>query len=94
MYEPDAPLEFDVDVSSASGDATLDFNGHEVRGSIEMICKYRKGRISCPYDFDREDVFRGWDDRDRYVRKELTRESDSPRILIETASGRATLKDG
>jgi len=87
-------LDFDLEVSSASGDATLDFRGHPVKGSFEMVCKLRSGRIESPFEFERESKFRGDGDSGRYIRKEFTREQDSPHILIRTASGTAALIDG
>ena len=86
--------DFDLEVSSASGDATLDFQGHPVKGSFEMVCKLRSGRIESPFEFEHESKFRGDGDDGRYIRKEFTREQDSPHVLIRTASGTAALIDG
>ncbi len=87
-----ATAEFDLDVSTASGRATLDYNGNPVKGSFEFVSKDRRGRIKCPFDFEDERRFDRWGDT--YVRKTFTRGGDEPRIVIETASGRATLSEG
>ncbi len=84
--------EFDLEVTTASGRATLDYNGHPIKGSFEFVSKDRRGRIKCPFDFDDEQRFDRWGDT--YVRKTFTRESEEPHINVETASGRATLNEG
>jgi len=84
--------EFDLDVSTASGRATLDYDGNPIKGFFEMVSKDRRGRIKCPFDFEDEERFDRWGDT--YVRKTFTREGNEPRITIQTASGRATLIEG
>jgi DUF4097 and DUF4098 domain-containing protein YvlB len=84
--------EHDLELSSASGRAILNFGGNPIKGHFEFTAKVRGGRIDAPYDFDEEEKFRRWGDR--YVRKAFTRGSDSPEISISTASGRAVLKEG
>jgi len=81
--------EFDIKVSSASGDAIVNFNGNPIRGYIEMTAKTRNGRIKAPFDFDEEEVYYRGDAE--YVTKIARKESDSPRIEISTASGLAAL---
>lgn len=84
--------EYDLRVSTASGRATLDYGGNPVKGYFEFTSRDRNGRIVSPFDFDDEESFRRWGDR--YVRKWFTRETDSPQIFIETASGKAVLREG
>ena len=84
--------EHDLNVSTASGRATLDYGGNEIKGYFEFVCKYRDGRIVSPFDFDDEEQYRRWGDR--YVRKWFTKGTDSPQIFIETASGKAILREG
>ena len=82
----------DLRLSSASGKVTLDYNGNPVKGYFEFVAKANRwGRISSPFDFDHEEEFYQWGDE--YVMKSFTSETDEPEILIETASGRATLED-
>lgn len=83
--------EYNLKVSTASGRATLDYNGNALKGNFEMIAKVRSGRIDCPFDFDNVEHFRRWGDE--YVSKSFTRDTDSPDILVTTASGKATLRD-
>ncbi len=87
-----ATAEHDLNVSTASGRATLDYGGNEIKGYFELGCKVRSGRIVSPFDFDDEEQYRRWGDR--YVRKWFTKGSDSPQIFIETASGKAVLMEG
>lgn len=82
----------DMRLSSASGKATLNYNGNPIEGYFEFIAKAnRRGRISAPFDFDKEDEFYRWGDE--YVAKSFTRGGDNPEILLETASGRVYLEE-
>ncbi|UCD64254.1 MAG: hypothetical protein JSW34_02115, partial [Candidatus Zixiibacteriota bacterium] len=83
--------EHDLKVSTASGRAILDYNGNTLTGRFELIAKERSGDIDAPFDFDNVETFRKWGDK--YVSKTFTRGSDTPEILVATASGRATLRD-
>ncbi|UCD18234.1 MAG: hypothetical protein JSV44_04800, partial [Candidatus Zixiibacteriota bacterium] len=82
--------EDNLNVGSASGKALLDYNGNPVTGYFELTAKVRSGSISAPFDFDDEREFRK--NGQRYVKKTFTRGSDSPEIMVGTASGRAILK--
>lgn len=82
--------KFDVSASSASGDATIDFNGNPVVGTIEMQSRTQYGKIKCPYTFDIEKE--GSYGNQKYVVKSFTSEGTSPMIKIHTASGKAVLK--
>lgn len=84
---------FDLRLSSASGNSTLNFNGNPIKGFFEFEAKERRGRISSPIDFDDEEIYRRRGDRDKYMRKTFTKGTDSPYISIKTASGRAVLKE-
>ena len=84
-----ASSEYDLVLSTASGSATLDYDGHPISGSFEFVARERRGRIVAPFDFDDEDEFERWGQD--YVRKSFKRGSDGPMIAIETASGRAEL---
>ncbi len=82
----------DLSVSTASGDAILNFNNQPIKGLIKMTAKMRRGSITAPFEFDTEDIhYRGGDD-DEYVTKTTKRGGDSPLIEISTASGRAVLR--
>ncbi|MFQ5751442.1 MAG: DUF4097 domain-containing protein [bacterium] len=79
----------DLKLSSASGDAVLNFNHNPINGFIEMTAKAERGRIKAPFKFDDEEYYYKWDDE--YVRKTVRKGSDRPRIKISTASGKAIL---
>jgi len=83
--------EYDLDLSAASGDVTLDYAGNDVKGYFEFRAKKRSGSIRSPIDFDREEEYGR--NGDEYVKKSFTRGGDSPRIYLSTASGRAMLKE-
>lgn len=84
--------QFDIAVSSASGDATLDFNGNEIAGFIEMRAQERRGDIKCPFDFDDVKYEHYRNNRDATVIKSVTIGNDLPVIAISTGSGQASLK--
>lgn len=86
----DESPKFDVLASSASGNATIDFNGNPVSGNIEMKSRTEIGKIICPYAFDveKEELI----GNQRYVVKSFNAEQDAPTIKIYTASGKAVLK--
>ena len=80
----------DLNLSAASGDVTLDYNGNELKGYFELSARKRRGRISAPYSFDKEEEFE--QHGDVYMIKSFKRGGSTPVITIETSSGRATLK--
>ncbi|MEW6413056.1 MAG: DUF4097 family beta strand repeat-containing protein [Candidatus Zixiibacteriota bacterium] len=86
-----ASPDWGLAVSSASGKALLNFGGNPIKGYFEFVAKEGKGRIISPIDFDGEEVFRRHGDR--YIAKAFTRGEDKPEILIETASGKAELRE-
>lgn len=79
----------DIEVSAASGDATLNFNNNPIKGFIKMTAKARRGRIKAPFKFDDEEYYTKWGQE--YVTKTATKGSDRPLIEIRTASGKAVL---
>lgn len=82
--------EYDLELSSASGNVTLDYNGNDVKGFFEFTAHKRRGKISCPFDFDKEEEFEEGDET--YVRKSFSRGGSTPEIELSTASGKAVLK--
>ncbi len=82
--------QFNLLVSSSSGNSTLDFNHHTISGHLEMKAREFKGTISSPLEFDNEteEVH----NNQKYIVKTLTLEKISPTITIHTASGTAVLK--
>lgn len=82
---------YDLKLSSASGDAILNFNGKPIQGYFELTAKVRSGRIKSPFKFDNEEEF--YKNDQLYVRKSFTRSEDTPQIHISTASGKAELRE-
>ena len=84
-----SPLKNDITVISASGNAVLDYNGQEMNGSFEMSA--RKGSaIIAPFSFDTEEEIEKHGQS--YIKKTAKRQSDTPRIVVKSASGRAEIK--
>jgi len=83
--------EHDLELSTASGRAVLDYNGNTIKGFFEFTAREKHGRIDAPYDFDNVEEFERWDND--YIRKSFTLKSDTPEILLETASGKVTLEE-
>ena len=84
-----ATPEFDLSVGSASGDATLNYNGNPLKGRFEFTAQYRDGHISSPVGFEGEDRYERHGER--YVSKWFTRGSETPLISLGTGSGEAEL---
>ena len=82
--------EYDLEVSSASGDAIVNYSGNTPIGYFEFTAREDRGEIDAPYDFDEEEEFRHY--RQRYMRKAFTRGGEEPHIEISTATGEAVLK--
>ena len=80
----------DVELSAASGDVTLDYQGNQVKGSFELSARKSKGKIRSDMAYDSEKEFQR--SGRTYVRKMFTIGSDSPMILLQTASGNVTFK--
>ena len=83
--------QHNLKISSASGDAIVNFNGNAIVGFIEMTAKARRGKIKAPSEFDREQVRSKWDSE--YVTKTVQRGKGGPTIEISTASGLAVLRE-
>ncbi|UCE06332.1 MAG: DUF4097 family beta strand repeat protein [bacterium] len=82
---------YDLKLSSASGDAILNFNGNPIQGYFELTSKVRSGRIKSPFKFDNEEEF--YRNDQLYVKKSFTKDKDTPIIRISTASGKAELRE-
>ena len=82
--------EYDLTLSSASGDVVLDYNGNPVKGYFEFEARKSGSRIVCPFDFDDEEEFEHYDHT--YVRKSFSRKGKTPEVHLSTSSGKAVLK--
>jgi hypothetical protein len=85
-----AGSEYELEVGSGTGRATVDCDGADLDAYVEMTARKRGGKISSSYDFDDEETF--YRDDDKYIRKWLTKGSGSRKIEIKTGTGRAKLK--
>jgi DUF4097 and DUF4098 domain-containing protein YvlB len=83
--------DFDLDLSAASGDVTLDYGGNDIKGYFEFRAKKSSGNIRSPIDFDKEEEYNR--NGDEYMRKSFSKDGQTPEIYLSTASGRAMLKD-
>jgi len=84
-----AAPEHDLSVGSASGDATLNYNGNPLNGRFEFAAQYRHGHISAPVKFDGEDRYERHGER--YISKWFTKGPGTPLISLSTGSGDAVL---
>ena len=80
---------FDLTLSSASGNSTLDYNGNSLNGYYEFTARVKKGRIVSPVKFDKEEVIEKHGKK--YDLKSFTKSKPTPVIKIKTSSGRAKL---
>lgn len=79
----------DITLASASGDASLDFNGLPMTGSFEMTA--RKDRpLTAPFKFDTEEEFEK--NGKTYIKKTAVRQGSSPHFVIKSASGKVEVK--
>jgi hypothetical protein len=83
--------EHSLVISSASGDAILNYNGNPIVGYFELSAKEEDGTIEAPFKFDKEEIVVKYGQR--YMKKSFTRKSQTPRIIIRTASGKAALEE-
>ncbi|MCE7993256.1 MAG: DUF4097 domain-containing protein [Roseivirga sp.] len=87
-------LNSDLQLTTGSGNATLDFNGVKIEGQFTMEAS-SKGSISAPFDFDREyDEDNGYSRRGRNKRyvKEAKIGNKDIRIDISSGSGSARVR--
>jgi DUF4097 and DUF4098 domain-containing protein YvlB len=85
-----ATSEYDINLSTASGDVTLDYNGTPVKGYFEFEARKRRGHISSPFSFENEEEYER--DGRTYERKSFSVGGKSPSIYLSTASGSIVLK--
>jgi DUF4097 and DUF4098 domain-containing protein YvlB len=81
--------DYDLKLSSASGNSVLDYNGNEIKGFFEFTARVDKGDIISPIAFDKEEVIEKYDHE--YDVKSFTKGNSSPKITLKTASGKAKL---
>lgn len=74
--------EYDLDLSTVSGDITLDYNGNPIKGYFQF--KGQKGNISSPIPFENTEKS---DSHNPFVKKYFKKDGDAPKISMETISG-------
>ncbi|GAB5523769.1 MAG: hypothetical protein Roseis2KO_16410 [Roseivirga sp.] len=87
-------LNSDLQLTTGSGNATLDFNGVKIEGKFTMEAN-SKNSISAPFSFDKEyeeDGGNGWRGRNKRYVKEATIGSKDIRIDISSGSGSARVR--
>jgi hypothetical protein len=87
--------QYNLSVSSGSGNAKLDFNGNEIKGEIVMKASKRNGSISAPFDFDQTEEIENGNNSDRdniVIRKTAKKGNGTQKISVSTGSGNAILK--
>lgn len=82
--------KYDLELSTASGDVVLDYNGHSIEGYFEFVARKRRSRIKCPFDFEDEEEFEK--NGHTYVRKSFHKKGKTPEIHLHTATGTVELK--
>lgn len=80
--------QFDLKVSSGSGDATLDFNGNNIVGEITMKANKNNGSISSDVEFDKTEEFVSGN---QVVLKKTVNKGGNIKIHVGTGSGQASL---
>ena len=85
-----ATPEHDLTVGSNSGAAVLDFNGHKVRGTLQLTARAHGGSIKAPMKLDKEEEFTK--DKVSYVRKSCCMNGESPMIAVVAGRGAAEIK--
>jgi DUF4097 and DUF4098 domain-containing protein YvlB len=79
-------LTVDLEISTVSGDATLDYNGNPVKG--HFVFKGMVKNFNCPFPFDEGDSSK----YSPFGKKSFTKDGDSPKIYLKAVSGELTLK--
>jgi len=85
------PLDYDLTLDSASGDAVLNYNGHPIEGYFQFKAESSRGEIICPFPFDKEEEEEKWGRT--YLIKSVKRVVEIPKVYIYTATGKAVLKE-
>lgn len=81
--------DFELTVASGTDDAVLDMKGRPIQGYFEFKCHAKRGDISSPVKFDREEEYEENDQK--YLIKSFTQGKDTPKVYIKTGTGRARL---
>lgn len=80
----------DLILSSASGNAVLNYNGNPIKGHFEFRARADIGKIVSPINFDKEEET--YEYGKKYFIKSF-KKGTSPKIIIKTATGKAVLEE-
>jgi hypothetical protein len=83
--------QHDLSIASGSGDAVLNYNGHDIKGEIVMKANKKNGEIYAPFAFDKTEEINAGKDHTT-IQKTVVKGATTPHISISTGSGDATLK--
>ena len=83
-------LKYDISIASGSGNATLDFNGLDIKGEITMKANKKNGDISAPFEFD--SVTEEENGNQTTIKKTAKIGNSEVKIKVSTGSGRATIE--
>jgi DUF4097 and DUF4098 domain-containing protein YvlB len=81
--------DHDLTLSSASGNAVLNYNGNPIKGSFEFRARADVGKILSPFKFDKEEET--YEYGKKYMIKSF-KKGAAPKIILKTASGKAVLE--
>lgn len=81
--------EYNLTLSTASGNAVLDYNGNALNGYFEFSVHYNHGDIVSPVPFNEEKIIEKHDRE--FEIKSFTKGNALPKILLKSSSGKAKL---
>ena len=87
-----ATPKHDISVSSGSGDAELNFNGHEIAGEVVMKASKNHGNIEAPFEFDKVEEVSEKGNNQVSIKKTAMKGNSSNHVKVSTGSGDAILK--
>jgi DUF4097 and DUF4098 domain-containing protein YvlB len=87
-----ASPKFDLELTSGSGDARLDFNHHQIEGKVIMATT-EKGKVYAPFGFDTIEKAETTDTSLPMVVRTIVKGSPANRISISTGTGEAIIKE-
>jgi len=82
--------DIDLSISSGTGNAVLILKGMSLKGTVEMRCGKRTGRIKSAFPFDKEEVIEKGDSET--LVKTIEKGGSDTFIKISTGTGTANLK--
>ncbi len=82
---------YDLIVNTGSGDASLDFGGNSIEGTLMVTINKKRGKIKAPFEFDTtEEIDQGYNTQ---LRKTKRFTSSNVDIQLSTGSGVASVRE-